>query len=83
MHGSTVEPLWGAQVKSAIRKVTGAGMLALTMLVVRRRRRWRAPVTLAEAQPWHYWIAWVLFFSALGVAPRRAARSATTCGSTA
>lgn len=24
-------------------------------------------VTLAEAQPWHYWIAFVLFASALGV----------------
>jgi hypothetical protein len=24
-------------------------------------------VTLADAQPWHYWIAFVLFFSALGI----------------
>jgi thiosulfate reductase cytochrome b subunit len=27
----------------------------------------RSIVILAEAQPWHYWIAWVLFVSALGV----------------
>jgi hypothetical protein len=26
----------------------------------------RSIVILAEAQPWHYWIAWVLFFSAMG-----------------
>jgi hypothetical protein len=27
----------------------------------------RSIVTLADAQPWHYWIAFVLFFSALGI----------------
>ncbi len=25
-------------------------------------------MTLADAQPWHYWIAFVLFASALGIA---------------
>jgi hypothetical protein len=31
------------------------------------RRPVRSIVTLAEAQPWHYWIAFVLFFSAMGI----------------
>jgi hypothetical protein len=25
----------------------------------------RSSVILADAEPWHYWIAWVIFFSAI------------------
>jgi thiosulfate reductase cytochrome b subunit len=68
MHGTSVEPVWGAQVKSAIRKVTVAGMLALTLLLVSATPAVASTgATLADAKPWHYWIAYVLVFSALGI----------------
>ena len=54
-----VEPLWGAQVKSAIRKAAGAGMLAAHDAAWSTASPAMASTgaTLAEAQPWHYWIA--------------------------
>jgi thiosulfate reductase cytochrome b subunit len=68
MHGSSVEPVRGAQVKSAIQKATVAATLALTMLLVTASPAVAGTgATLAEAKPWHYWIAYVLVFSALGI----------------
>jgi thiosulfate reductase cytochrome b subunit len=67
MHGS-IEPVWGAQVKSAIRKAAIVGMLALSVLIVTASPATAATsAVLADAQPWHYWIAWVVLISALGV----------------
>jgi uncharacterized integral membrane protein len=68
MHESYVEPVWGAQVKSAIRKATVAGMLALTSLLVTASSAVASTgAPLAEAKPWHYWISIVLLVSALGI----------------
>jgi thiosulfate reductase cytochrome b subunit len=68
MHGSSVEPVWGAQVKSAIQKAAVTVTLALTVLLTTASAAAASSgATLAEAQPWHYWIAWVLLLSALGV----------------
>jgi hypothetical protein len=54
-------------VKSAIRKATFAGMLAVTMLVLTASPAMASTGVLAEAKPWHYWIAYVMVFSALGI----------------
>jgi hypothetical protein len=68
MHESYVEPVWGAQVKSAIQKATVAGMLTLTMLLVTASAAAaNTGAPLAEAKPWHYWIAYVMVASALGI----------------
>jgi hypothetical protein len=68
MHRSSVQPVWGAQVKSAIRKVTIVALLAVSALVVTASPAVASTgATLADAKPWHYWIAFVLLASALGV----------------
>jgi thiosulfate reductase cytochrome b subunit len=68
MHGSSVQPVWGAQVKSAIQKATVVAMLASSVLMVTASPAVASTgVTLADAKPWHYWIAFVLLMSALGV----------------
>ncbi len=68
MHESYVEPVWGAQVKSAIQKATVAGMLTLTLLLATATSAVASTgAPLADAKPWHYWIAYVLVFSALGI----------------
>jgi len=59
-------------VKSAFPKaaatVTGALTIALAVLLATASPAVASSgATLAEAQPWHYWIAWVLLLSALGV----------------
>jgi thiosulfate reductase cytochrome b subunit len=55
-------------VKSAIQKATVAGMLALTLLVITASPAVASSgATLAVAKPWHYWIAYVLVASALGI----------------
>jgi thiosulfate reductase cytochrome b subunit len=55
-------------VKSAIRKATFAGMLAVTMLVLTASPAMASTgTTLADAKPWHYWIAYVMVASALGI----------------
>ena len=68
MHGSYVEPVWGAQVKSAIQKATVAWMLMLTLLLVTASSAVASTgAPLADAKPWHYWISIVLVISALGI----------------
>jgi thiosulfate reductase cytochrome b subunit len=68
MHGSSVEPVWGAKVKSAISKAAAIVSMALTMLLITASPAVASTgSTLGDAQPWHYWIAWVLMLSALGV----------------
>jgi hypothetical protein len=68
MHGLTVESVWGAQVKSAIRKAAAIVTMALTVLLVTASPAVASTgATLGEAQPWHYWISVVLMLSALGV----------------
>jgi hypothetical protein len=53
-------------VKSAIQKATIVGMLALSVLLVTASPAVASTgATLADAKPWHYWIAYVLVFSAL------------------
>lgn len=55
-------------MKSAIQKATVAGMLALTLLVVTATPAVASTgATLGEAKPWHYWIAYVMVASALGI----------------
>jgi thiosulfate reductase cytochrome b subunit len=68
MHESSVEPVRGAQVKSAIQKFMIAGMVALTLLLVTAPPAVASTgTTLADAKPWHYWIAYVMVASALGI----------------
>jgi hypothetical protein len=68
MHSLSDEPVWGAQVKSAISKAAAMVATALTVLVVTASPALASTgVTLGEAKPWHYWIAWVILISALGV----------------
>ena len=53
-------------MKSAIQKATIVGMLALSVLLVTASPAVASTgATLADAKPWHYWIAYVLVFSAL------------------
>jgi hypothetical protein len=55
-------------VKSAIQKAAVAGMLALTLLVITASPAVASTgATLADAKPWHYWIAYVMVASALGI----------------
>lgn len=68
MQPSSVDPVWGAQVKSAIAKVAGVVTTVLTVLMVAAAPAGASTGSvLAEAKPWHYWIAYVLLMSALGV----------------
>jgi hypothetical protein len=53
-----------------VKQVAKAGGLlaaVLTVLVVAASPAGASTGTLADAQPWHYWIAYVLLFSALGI----------------
>ncbi|MGZ4688463.1 MAG: hypothetical protein ACXVKA_17730 [Acidimicrobiia bacterium] len=55
-------------MKSAIRRVTVFAGLAFTMLLVTASPAMASTgATLADAKPWHYWIAFVLVVSALGI----------------
>jgi thiosulfate reductase cytochrome b subunit len=68
MQTTSVEPVREPRVKSAIRKATVVGVLALTLLVVMATPAVASTGgVLAEAKPWHYWIAYVLVASALGI----------------
>jgi hypothetical protein len=68
MHGLSVEPAWGAQVKSAIPKAVAIVTMALTVLLASAAPAVASTgATLADAEPWHYWISIVLLVSALGV----------------
>jgi len=68
MHGLSVEPAWGAQVKSAIPKAVAIVTMALTVLVATASPALASTgATLGEAEPWHYWISIILLASALGV----------------
>ena len=68
MHPPSVDPVLGAQVKSAIAKAAGAVTAVMTVLVLAASPASASTgATLAEAQPWHYWIAFVLLISALGI----------------
>ena len=67
MQPSSVDPVWGAQVKSAIAKVAGVVTTVLTVLVLAAAPAGASTGALADAQPWHYWIAFVLLMSALGI----------------
>ena len=53
-------------MKSAIQKATIVGMLALSVVLVTASPAVASTgATFADAKPWHYWIAYVLVFSAL------------------
>lgn len=55
-------------MKSAFPKAAAIVTMALTVLLTTASPAVASSgATLADAQPWHYWIAWVLLISALGV----------------
>ena len=55
-------------MKSAIAKIAGVVTTVLTVLVVAAAPAGASTgAVLAEAKPWHYWIAYVLLLSALGI----------------
>jgi hypothetical protein len=56
----------GAEVKSS--RIVAVAMLAIATIVGTATPALAGTgATVADAQPWHYWIAPVLFLSALGV----------------
>lgn len=55
-------------MKSAIPKAAAIVTMALTVLLTTASPAVASTgARFAEAQPWHYWIAWVLLLSALGI----------------
>jgi thiosulfate reductase cytochrome b subunit len=54
-------------VKQAWAKAAGLVTAVLTMLIVAASPAGASTGTLADAQPWHYWIAFVLLLSILGI----------------
>jgi hypothetical protein len=55
-------------VKQAFAKAAGVMTVAVAVLLVAASPAGASTgATLAEAQPWHYWIAFVLLMSALGI----------------
>ena len=54
-------------MKQAWAKAAGLVTAVVTVLVVAASPAGASTGVLAEAQPWHYWIAYVLLFSALGI----------------
>jgi hypothetical protein len=67
MHWSYAGPVWGAHVKSAIPKAAASVTMALTVLLTTASPAAASSGATLAAQPWHYWIAWVMLLSALGV----------------
>ena len=68
MHGSVDPETGSTRVKQSLAKGAGLVTAVLAVLVaVATPAGASTGATLADAQPWHYWIAFVLLISALGI----------------